>query len=87
MSTAKPREDAISHLKNSAHEIQNEFNDAANHAGRKVRGMLSSANDEFTNASDKVTSEIRSNPVRSSAIALAAGVVLGFIFSPSRRSK
>ncbi len=87
MSNTKTKEDTISRIKNSAYEMQDDLNEAANEAGRKVRSMLNSANDEFTNASEKVTSEIRSNPVRSSAIALVAGVVLGLIFSPSKKAK
>lgn len=87
MSNIKAKEDTISRLKSSANEIQDDLNEVANDAGRKVRRMLNSANEEFTNVSDKVTSEIRSNPVRSSAIALVAGVVLGLIFSPSKKAK
>jgi len=79
-------------LKNNAQQAKNqargtfdrvtdEASDYANQAGRKVRGIFDSANDEFGAVSEKVTGEIRSNPVRSSVIALVVGLVLGSIFS------
>lgn len=67
-------------LTNASDEASNDFSDVANKAGRKVRGFVSSASDEFTNASEKVTGEIRNNPLRSSAIALGLGFVLGALF-------
>jgi hypothetical protein len=39
--------------------------------------MYNSASDEISHASGAVTGEIRSNPIRSSAIALGLGVVIG----------
>jgi ElaB/YqjD/DUF883 family membrane-anchored ribosome-binding protein len=62
---------------NTAHEVSNDLHDVANQAGRKVRSMYNAASDEISQASDKVTTEIRSNPVRSSMIALGVGVLLG----------
>lgn len=50
---------------------------AAHDAGQKVRHYLDSAGEDISNASSKVTHEIRNHPVRSSAIALGIGVVLG----------
>jgi ElaB/YqjD/DUF883 family membrane-anchored ribosome-binding protein len=49
----------------------------ANEAGKKVRNFIDHAGDEFGHASDKVSGEIRANPVRSSVIALGIGFVLG----------
>lgn len=49
--------------------------------------LYDSASHEISHASSAVTNEIRSNPVRSSAIALGAGVLLGMIFRPSRNRK
>ncbi len=63
-STAK--DDTVTTLQNSANE-----------AGRKVRSMVNAASDEISHASEKVNGEIRSNPVRSSMIALGVGVLLG----------
>jgi ElaB/YqjD/DUF883 family membrane-anchored ribosome-binding protein len=42
-----------------------------------VRGLYNAASDEMANASDRVSAEIRINPLRSTAIALGVGVVLG----------
>lgn len=71
------KDDAVSNLSNAACDIKDTVNKAANQAGRDVRGMLHAANDEVVHAGHAVTGEIRSNPVRSAAIALGAGVVLG----------
>lgn len=75
--------------KNSTREVtnavQDDLNSVANEAGRKVRKLFNAANDEFSNVSEKVTTEIRSHPVRSSAIATVAGIILGLIFSPSKK--
>lgn len=60
--------------------IASEFTEAARRAGSQVRGFIDSANDQFSDVSDKVTGEIRSNPVRSSAIALGVGFILGALF-------
>jgi ElaB/YqjD/DUF883 family membrane-anchored ribosome-binding protein len=77
-STAK--DDAtVTNLKNSANELNNDLHSAANQAGHKIRSMYNSASDEISHASDQVTSEIRSNPIRSSAVALGVGVLLGMV--------
>jgi ElaB/YqjD/DUF883 family membrane-anchored ribosome-binding protein len=62
---------------NTSEDAGDEFARAASKAGRRVRGFIDSANEHISEASDKVTGEIRSNPVRSSAIALGVGFVLG----------
>jgi ElaB/YqjD/DUF883 family membrane-anchored ribosome-binding protein len=85
MTYSKIKEDNIADLKSSANEIKDNISDAANKAGRKVRNLFNTANDEILEVSDKVTSEIRTNPVRSSAIALGVGVVVGMLFSATRR--
>lgn len=71
------KESTISDLKISTHELSDDLQNAAHNAGRKVRSMYNSASDEITHASDVVTGEIRGNPIRSSAIALGLGVVIG----------
>jgi len=73
------KDDLATNLKNSVHELKGDLQHAANQAGRDVRGLVNSAGNEIAHASDRVTSEIRSNPVRSAAIALGAGVLLGAI--------
>lgn len=58
-------------------EVTNELSDYANKAGREVRHLIDSTSEQLTQYGDKVTFEIRNHPVRSSAIALGIGVVLG----------
>ncbi len=67
-------------LKDASAEMGENLNDAAHNAGRKVRGMLHTASDELSHARDYMGAEIRSNPVRSSMIALGACVLLGALF-------
>lgn len=67
-------------LSNHDHDLREELVDAANQAGRKVRSLYNSASHEVENAGDRVTAEIRTNPIRSTAIALGMGVVLGVLF-------
>lgn len=64
-------------LKDATCEMGESLHDAAHNAGVKVRGMLHTASDELSHARDYVGTEIRSNPVRSSVIALGVGVLLG----------
>lgn len=70
-------------FRNAAEEMaadtKNDLRAAANKAGRKVRNLFNNASDEITHAKDAVTTEIRSNPVQSSIIALGLGVILGAI--------
>lgn len=75
--SANTKDDTFSTLKKSAYEVSDDMHNAAHKAGRSVRNALHSASDEITHASDKVTGEIRGNPVRSSIIALGAGVLIG----------
>jgi len=70
MSSNTTRDDAVNDMKDGLHT-------AAHQAGCKVRSIYNSASNEISHASDTVTTEIRSNPVRSSLIALGIGVVLG----------
>jgi hypothetical protein len=59
---------------NATSDVKIDLNDVAAKAGRQVRGFIDSATDQFASASDAVVSEVRSNPVRSSAIALGVGL-------------
>lgn len=77
---------AANDLKSAANDAGNQVNNAvdhlsdyANQAGRTVRHYIDNASDELSHVSDRVTSEIRTNPVRSTLIALAAGFVIGAI--------
>lgn len=75
-----PSKDAtVTSLKNSANELGDDLHDIANKAGRKARTLYNSASDEISHASEVVTTEIRSNPIRSSAVALGVGVILGML--------
>lgn len=82
------KDDNISNLKSSAQNLRDnasavandagdDLREVANKAGRKVRGFINTASDEITHARDTVTSEIRSNPVQSSLVALGVGYLLG----------
>lgn len=46
-------------------------------ASRAVNNLYAVASDEISHATDTVKSQIHSNPVQSSFIALAAGFILG----------
>ena len=77
MKSTTVKDDTISNLKNSAQEIKSELKNSANQVGKKFRNILNSAGDDISQAKDKVTKEIRSNPLRSTLIALGVGVLLG----------
>ena len=77
MSTTKAKDKTIKNVKMASDDMQDELHDAANQAGRKVRGMLDSASGELSHAGEVVSKEIHTNPVQSSLIALGVGVVLG----------
>ena len=73
-------DDATSTSGNRLDRAANDVERVAVSAGRKVRGLMDSANNQISDASDAVTGEIRSNPLRSSAIALGVGFVIGALF-------
>lgn len=73
----------VKHIKKVAHEMKNDvkhdMNKAARQAGISARKLLDFANDEFEYVTDVVKTEIRANPIKSGAIALGVGFVLGLI--------
>ena len=69
------KEESITALKTCS--MSDDLQNIANNAGQKVRSLYNSASNEITHASDVVTGEIRGNPIRSSAIALGLGVIIG----------
>lgn len=77
MSAVKAKDKTIKNVKKPSDDIQDDLYDAANQAGRKVRGMIDLAGDEVSHVSHRVSKEIHANPVQSSLIALGVGVVLG----------
>jgi ElaB/YqjD/DUF883 family membrane-anchored ribosome-binding protein len=80
MSATTANDDVVREVKNTAHRVNDDLHDAANRAGRKVRGMLDNAEDEVTYVSDRMTSEIQTHPLRSGMIALGVGVLLGALW-------
>jgi hypothetical protein len=75
---AVSKDDSVHNLKQN--NTKPSVLEMAGNAGRKVRDALHSANNEFSHANDAVKTEIRTNPLRSSLIALSVGFVLGGLF-------
>jgi ElaB/YqjD/DUF883 family membrane-anchored ribosome-binding protein len=71
-----PKENQNINLTDTAHNLGENIHEAAHDAGRKVRGMIRSAGDDLCHARDYVGSEMRTNPVRSTLIALGVGMVI-----------
>lgn len=67
-------------LRSNTSGLRNNIEDMAREAGQQVRDFASNAETSLSDATSTVTSRIRENPLQSSAIALAAGVVLGMLF-------
>jgi ElaB/YqjD/DUF883 family membrane-anchored ribosome-binding protein len=64
-------------VNDTAEGTKQDLRDAANNAGRRVRNFINYASEEIGSARDTVTTQIRTNPVQSSLIALGVGVLLG----------
>jgi len=62
-------------------DILNNVSDYANEAGQKVRGFFDRTMDTTGSVTRNVETEIKNNPVRSAAIALGAGFILGALFT------
>lgn len=77
MFNSPTKESNTINLKDGTCEMSESLHSAAHNAGVKVRDMIHSASDELSHARDYVGKEIRTNPVRSSVIALGFGVLLG----------
>lgn len=69
----------VSVLKSADHSYGDSIHNAAHQAGESVRGMYNSASDELTHVSARMKAEIRTNPLRSSAIALGVGALIGLL--------
>lgn len=63
-------------------DIQNtkHSDDTIHQVGRKVRNFYDNTSDNIHHAKETVTSQIRSNPIQSSLMALGAGMALGMLF-------
>ena len=86
--TKEAANETIGDAKNTAYNVKRDFNNtldntgneferAARKVGKEVRGFVENASDQLSDVSDKVTGEIRNNPIRSSAIALGVGFIIG----------
>lgn len=84
------KDETVNHLKSTAQNLRSatnetakkaelELREAANRAGRKVRDLVHTAEDEFEHAREAVTTQIRSKPIQSGLVALGIGFVLGAI--------
>ena len=69
----------VSVLKTADHSYADGLHAAAHQAGESMRGAYNSASNELHHATDYVKAEIRTNPIRSSAIALGVGALIGFL--------
>ena len=75
-------------LRNAAQDVEadgrdilHNVSDYANEAGQKVRGFFDKTLDTTNKVTHNVEAEIKSNPIRSSAIALGAGFILGALLT------
>lgn len=75
--STKTKDSTIANIEQSACDMTNSITSAANEAGQKVRSIYNHASDDIAHAGEKVTGEIRANPVRSTVIALGVGALLG----------
>jgi len=62
-------------------EALHSVSDYANEAGQKVRGLFDKTWDSTNRVTHNVEAEIKSNPVRSSIMALGAGFILGALLT------
>lgn len=67
----------MNEVKDTANDLRGDLESTAHRAGRKARKLLDTATTEINHAGTKVVREVRTNPVRSSVIALGIGAVLG----------
>ena len=63
MSTITAKDETVRNLGKTSDDIQDDLHNAANQAGRKVRGMIDSAGDEVSHVGQRVSKEIHANPV------------------------
>jgi|GEM_PF-782426 len=73
--------DAAHDMRDHGRDVLNDVSGYANEAGQKVRGLFDRTLDGGKTATHRIESEIKTNPVRSSAIALGAGFILGALLT------
>lgn len=66
---------------NAGRDVLHNVSDYAMEAGQKVRSFVDKTVDQTRSTTDKLTTEIKANPIRSSAIALGAGFILGALLA------
>ena len=64
-----------------AADVANHVADYASEAGAKVRGLVNRTVDDVSHVSRNVESEIKTNPMRSSLVALGAGFIIGALLT------
>ena len=69
----------VSVLKAADHSYTDGLHAAAHQAGESARGLYNSASNELHHATDYMKAEMRNHPIRSSAIALGVGALLGLL--------
>jgi len=69
----------VSILKSADSKYGDGIQEAAHNAGEHMRDMYNSASNELTHTRDRLTAEIRTNPIRSGAIALGVGALIGLL--------
>lgn len=67
-------------IRGSASNTADNVADAAQTAGRKVRDFIDDTSDKLHSTTDRLSHEVRDNPIQSTLIALSAGFVLGMLF-------
>mgnify|MGYP001551400443 CR=1 FL=1 len=77
-------DDAADALDDKAHHVIDRVNDYAHDAGAKVRDLYDRTRDTTSRVGHDLESEIKTNPVRASLIALGAGFILGALFASRR---
>jgi ElaB/YqjD/DUF883 family membrane-anchored ribosome-binding protein len=68
-------------LADKGKDILNNVSDYASEAGQKVRGFFDQTLNTTGSVTRNVEAEIKNNPVRSAAIALGAGFILGALLT------
>ncbi|MDC7676701.1 hypothetical protein [Asticcacaulis machinosus] len=73
--------EAIKTVEREAKHVLDDVSHYASDAGQKVRHLYDQAVDEVSHVSHNVESEIKSNPVRASMVALGVGFILGALLT------
>jgi ElaB/YqjD/DUF883 family membrane-anchored ribosome-binding protein len=71
-------------VRRTANNVRNSMNHdsletTAHNIGQTVHDYIDNATDQINDAGNRVTSEIRNNPVQSTIVALAAGFLVGIL--------